>query len=361
MVQKLKPITMSEFVELVLDQPKVVDVPLKNIEWSLGEDFALLCNGMRTDGALPSYQAKSLTGHDGIDLTDQSKLRVHALAGDGQCQLELHRQVAQLNIASRDYDKELVGRTYISDDGVIVLGGIVSKGYEPVTHEQLLDLMTQNVGFNDALVYKNKVTPKRMDAVIMLDGHEWEVDGGVKRGMRIKNGQFGDYAYGWMGMLFHLLCTNGMMDVVSSEQIFKRHTNLHNIDMAADLVAAMKRGDRLFELSRKAVEVPVDTVDTLIQLHRRRFLSRGALSRAAEHVEDMGGVGSQQRAESLWGVAQVITAAARGYSMSQYDQMGRLAGRLVTEGVDAVMATRVLPKDAPTTEEIREVFFEAAA
>lgn len=357
--------TLEDFADCVAAVPTPDDIELDNLsfEWSLDDKFELMLGDMRA-GALPAYQAKSLMGQPGIDLTGQRRLRKLALSGDSAAEMVLRRQVAQLNVALRGHTfatSPVLARTYLDDDGVTVVGGLVTPRYTPITHKQLLDLMLENVGFDGAMVHRNRVDASRLDATLMLDGDEWKVDGGIKRGMRLKNGQFGDYAYGWAGMLFHLLCTNGMMDVVDMEKSFKRHLGVQDIDLAADLVAAMQRGDAMFERSRASVEVEVDVTETLIELHRRDMLSRGALRESVERMEDMGGVGAEQRARSLWGVAQVITAAARKYSFTQYDQMGRLAGRLVFEGVDAVMATRPVKRDAPSRDEVYEEFFLEAA
>lgn len=348
--------TIEQFADLVDETPVPTDVELESSwEWDLSDNFDVTF-GEKIAGPLPMYQAKSLFGQPGIDLTGTRRLQKFARDGDLRAEMALRRQVAQLNVAMKDVDfesNELIARTVLDDGGRQVIGGIVTDRYTPLTHRQLVDLMLENVGFEDAIVHRNRVDAHRLDATVLVEGTKWEVDGGIKLGMVLKNGQFGDVSYGWMAMLFELVCTNGMMDVVDSEKLFRRHVGLDDVDMAADLVSAMQRGDEMFAKTRAASEVEDDTVNTLIELHRRNLLSRGALRSSIESIDEMS---AQQRAESVWGTARVITAAARRYSFTQFDRMGRLAGRLVFNGVDAVLESRPVPVDAPSYAEVYEEF-----
>jgi hypothetical protein len=365
--------TMEDLARTVEALPQPTDVPVSlDWDWDIDDDFRIRFGG-RIAPALAMYQGKSMFDAK-VDLTGTRCLQLEArwakvqnvdaatLAKAERAAVALRHQVASLNAAMAATDDiDATARTYIDESGNEVVGGLVSRRYAPISHLRLVELMMDNVQFDSAVVQKARVSPSRLDAVIMLDGSSWKVDGGIKSGMRFRNGQFGDYSYGWEGMLFWLLCTNGMMDVVASEEMLHRHVKREGIDLGADLAAAMQRGDEMFDRSRLATEVKIDVPHLMVELFRRGFLTRGSLRETAKQLESMGGVAGHQRDSTLWGASQVVTAAARKYSFGQYDSMGRLAGRLVFKGVDPVLASKPLPNDAPNSDEIYEEFFAAAA
>jgi hypothetical protein len=299
-------------------------------------------------------------GRPDINISATSGLIKSAAAGNAKSAEFIRIQLAQLNAAAEDFDKTMLARTYVDDTGDEAIGGIVTERYVPITHVRLVDMMLATVGLDDAMVVSSSVTESRLDATIMLGDDAWAVDGGVKRGIFIKNGQFGDYSYGYSAMLFRLLCTNGMKDVIADERVLKRHLGSES-DLAADIVAAMGRSDHMFTASQTAMITQVDVVDSLVELHRHRLLSRGALKKTLDRAEEaFGGVVVNGALTTLWGLSQSITAAARDYSFGQMNKLGGLAGRLVFEGLGPVLASNPLLPGAPSAIAVREEFVVAA-
>lgn len=356
--------TMERFAEMVHEKlPVPVDVPVTG-KW----EFAVVGTGPATKvtlndmeaGPLPMYQAKMLSGRPDVDITGITR-RLNAARRGSEKDLDgLIRQVNALNgaIASTNKfnDGGVIARTYVDDRGVINVGGLVTRQYCPVSHRELADLMVSSPAFRGAEVEKLKVDPGRVEAVVLVEGARWEVDGGIKAGMKIRNGQFGDCAYGFVGMLFRLLCKNGMMDVIEGAAVSRRHVG-DPMDLAADVVTVLGRADEMFERARQAMSVELDAVAGLIELHRRGYLSRGALRKSIARIDEtFDGIGVYAPRTSLWGMSQAITSAARDYSFSQMDSMGRLAGELVFRGYDDVLAARPLPRNAPSFDEVYEEF-----
>ena len=311
----------------------------------------------RHSGALAMYQVKAACGSK-VDITGTETLIKIARSGNEKrapgALSELLEQVNGLNQSIRSSNMEQRGfivRSFEDDMGREVIGGIVSKQYAPLTHVDFLGRMLETPGFNNALVHRWTVTPARMDFTLLLDGMRWEVDGGIKCGTRGGNGQFGDKAAGLVAMLFRLLCTNGMMEVIEEAGFKKRHTG--GIDLGAELQRVIDAAGGMFDAAKRSMTVEIDVVGALVELYRRGALSRGALRKCLERMDEVfGGVQVGGHSTTLWGLSQAITAAARDYSFTQMQQMGQLAGSVTRGGLEVVRRTRPLLDDRTDWAEV---------
>lgn len=344
-------ITLERLSEIVRETKVPVDEKFTDsMEFELvgdGPSTGLRFAG-RPVGPLAMYQVKAACGATGLDISGTEMLTKVARSGDEKrvprARAGLTQQVQGLNAAIRGSNMEERGftvRFYEDELNRVVVGGIVSSQYAPLTHTEFLDRMLATPGFNNALVHRWMVTPARMDFTILLDGMRWEVDGGIKCGTRGGNGQFGDKAAGLVAMLFRLLCTNGMMDVYEEAGFKKRHTG--GIDLATELKRVIEAAGGMFEAAQRSMTVEIDVVAALVELYRRGALGRGALRKCLERMtETFGGVSVSGADRTLWGLSQAITAAARDYSFIQMQQMGQLAGQITRQGLEGVARSRPL-------------------
>lgn len=355
-------LTVPEFADKVAELPTCTDVVVQP-SWR----FELTERGVEIGdmrvGALPLYQVKSLV-NGAVNLSGFSRLESRALDDDeAAARIRYVCQVLNEGLNGHPFDtKPLTARSYLTHAGTQVLGGIVTEKYTPLTHLEVVERM-MDVGalVEHARIDGYDITVSRVSVTMLVGDQKWAVDGGLKAGMSLGNGQFGDKAFKVAAMLFRLLCTNGMMDVVDGETFRSRHTGDH-VDLASALARVMDRSDRIFGAAKESMDVIIDVVNTLIDLHRRGILGRGPLRKALERrSEVMGGRLVEGSGTTLWGLSQSITAAARDYSFNQRESLGKLAGRLVFEGYDRVVADRPIPVGAPTEEEVREEFVLEAA
>ncbi len=345
-------ITLEEFAEHIGHQPVPRDLSVTDERFALvgtGPSLEVQFAGMPA-GPLPMYQAKSMAGASNIDLrgtTNHLRTARSAKADDERYRVAratLARQVNELNsaidAAGRDERSPMIARISAGDDGREYVGGLVSKDYAPLTHVQLVETMLETPGLVDARVHRMRVTAARMEATLMFNNSEWKVDGGVKAGIRIGNGQFGDKAFSLVAMLFRLLCTNGMMDVLDSATVFKRHVGMA-IQLETSLKTVLERADGMFLDSTQAMNEEVDVIEGLVELYRHGLLNRGAFKKTlVRRDETVGGRQVEGATTTLWGLSQAVTAAARDYGFTQMNSMGVLAGRLVHEGIDGVISGR---------------------
>jgi hypothetical protein len=358
----MKTMTIDSLKAAVSDLPPITDVNMGNMAFELatGDDVQILF-GKAIAGPLPMYQVKSLTGRNGIDIKGTTSYLAMANSANEDIRRQgtamLRRQLNDLNTAIRESniaDRAIV-RRYVDYSGRLIVGGIVSNKYVPITHDELIDDILKTPGLSDTQVYKVSATPARLEAMFLLNS-EWKTDGGIKAGMMIHNGQFGDRSYGFVSMLFRLLCSNGLMDVLSTESTASRRHADVKIDLAADVASAVDRADQLFGISRSAVQTQVDVVEVLIDLYRREFITKGMFVKAISRINELfDGTGVEGASTTLWGLTQAITAAARDYSLSQMSSMGRLAGRLLINGVTNTLRDRPLGPNAIGLIEAREL------
>jgi hypothetical protein len=360
--------SIGEFAQIVASEnTAVTDVPASpDWRFEVGP-HGLELGGMQV-GALPLYQVKSMVG-SGVDIRNYSgTIREAQLNGErgekGRTALRL--MAHQLN---GDLDRALISpsasgldpanaiaRTFLDEGGVVHIGGVVSRGYQPVRHLELVEAIEQSKAFDSAQVVKADVNTSHLEAFVMFDGAQWKVDGGLKAGIKIHNGQFGDKSYGYSAMLFRLMCTNGMMRVHAKMGVgVRRHTG--GLDIAQDVRHSLEQTEELYRRIGEATSTPVPVFDTLIDLHRRGAYNRSTLKEAVARRHDLGGGGDG--GDDLWSLAQAISAAARKYSAGQYGRMATLSGRLLTEGLDPVVKSLPLKADAPSLGDVME-YLEAA-
>ena len=363
-----KMISLSKFGGFIADADPPIDLEVTKDHYfeiaGEGQSINIKFAGMPV-GPLPMYQVKALAGMPQIDLrgTTGHLRTARAVPGErGEMAMGvLASQIGQLNEAIESCDlnqRPLTMRTYRNDCNIDAIGGIVTRAYAPLTHAQIIERMLDADGFDGAMIHRYKITPARMDFTLLLDNAKWEIDGGIKSGLRGGNGQFGDKSFTFMAMLFRLLCTNGMMDVVDSASVRRRHVG-DPIDLRRDLEFILERSADLFQLSQSAMEIEVDVPGTLVELFRHNLLNRGSLRKSLERrPESLGGQQVQGNVTTLWGLSQAITAAARDYSFTQMNSMGSLAGRLVHLGVGPVLDGQHIVNDVP--DDIIEEFGLAA-
>ena len=292
----------------------------------------------RRSGAIPMYQVKAATGAANVSITGTTGLISTARSNSKSSvrALELlHEQTSALNTAMRAsnmHERGFKVRTIIDTDDRETVGGIVSAKYAPLTHSEFFERMLETPGFENAMVVRSSVTPERMDATVILGGDEWKVDGGIKTGCRLVNGQFGNVAAALVAMLFRLLCTNGMMDTFDEAGFKKRHTG--SIDLQSEVRRVIGAASSMYEAATAAKNIEINVVHALTELYRRGWINRGAFAKCLQRAsETIGGVSVEGAHTTLWGLSQAITAAARDYSFVQYRRMGELGGQLVRNGV----------------------------
>lgn len=358
----MEGISVSEFADKVdEDTSSVVDVVVER-GWRFGIEklahgFEITLGGMIA-GPLPMYQARSMTKAN-VGLSGTKGL-LRTIGADPSSMEELQAQVDGLNIGLEnigglDPDAAMI-RAY--DHGPHrIIGGLVSRTYAPVSHHQLLEGIIASPAFQDAQVVKWKADESRIDAMILLAGSEWKVDGGMSAGIKIHNGQFGDRSYGFIAMLFRLLCGNGMMDVFLKEVSSKRHIDVH-LDVSADAAEVAGRVGNMKLLCDNAMGDELDVIDGLVELHRRALLPRGPLRIALERRHDLGGGGDGS--QSRWAMGQAIAASARGYKIAQSEDLSRLAGRVILEGMEPIRRSHPIPNNAPSRADVWEEFIGAA-
>lgn len=305
----------------------------------------------RPVGPLSMYQVKAACGATALNISGTETLIKIARGGNERrapnARAELLEQTRGLNAAiggSNMEERGFVVRFYHDEMNRQAVGGIVSNQYAPLTHTEFLDRMLATSGFDNALVHRWTVTPARMDFTLLLEGMRWEVDGGIKCGTRGGNGQFGDKSAGLVAMLFRLLCTNGMMDVIEEAGFSRRHTG--GIDLEVELKRVIGAAGGMFEAAKRSMTVEIDVVAALVELYRRGVLNRGALRKCLERMTEVfDGVSVSGADRTLWGLSQAITAAARDYSFTQMQQMGQLAGQLTRRGLEGIARTKPLLDD----------------
>lgn len=358
-------ISISEFLERAsAEATNVTDVrvdPGWRFELSGEGPQTAITLGGRPVGALPVYQVRSMAGAQADVRRLEDRLRVVRAGGKdaGITRATLSVMVNQINaaLAAKPLDGA-VARTYLDALGQERVGGVVTRQYTPVRHQDLLAAIEESEAFAGAQVIKWEVNASRMEAMVLLDGKAWEVDGGLKAGMAIHNGQFGDRSYGYVAMLYRLLCTNGAMDVLSKEGTTARRHNAVGVDVRQDAATALQRTELMSRRAEEAVKIPVDVVATLIEMARRKIIGRAPMKTAAQHRHDLGGGGAG--GDNLWSLAQAVSAASRRYSFAQASDISKVSGRLLLEGPEAVLSRAVLRDDAETAEELREYLAEAA-
>ena len=317
------------------------------------------------------YQIKAMGGEavKTLDITDFKGKLSRARSNDEKQRPEAERQLeriaAVLNGALSGRDLEARPLTMrLAKDGMNrdYVGGVVSDQYAPLTHLEFVDRMLEHPGFKGALVHKYKVSAARLEFMMLLEGHEWDTDGGIKSGISGGNGQFGDKSASLWAMLFRLLCTNGMMDVLDKAGMRRRHTG-SNIDLSAELRRVLAAAEDLYGASVQSMGIECDVVDLLTESYRRGLLTRGAFRKSLDRrQETMGGQVVEGATTTLWGASQAITAAARDYSYGQDAKMGEFAGRLVRAGAgfDNVIKMRPINPKITDHEEILSSYGLAA-
>jgi hypothetical protein len=354
----MEGLSIDEFVESVNDDiPVVVDVAA-DAGWrfdlvEVNGRLSVTLGGM-VAGALPMYQARSMTKAVEVDLSGTSSMLRIAKA-DPVAMSRLRAQVDGLNaglerLGGLDHGVAMA-RTY-ERGGATIVGGLVTRGYTPVSHEQLLDGLAASPAFKDAIVIKHKADVGRIDAMIMLAGSD-DVVGGLQAGIKIHNGQFGDRSYGFVAMIWRLLCGNGMIDVIASEESSRRHVG-SVLDVSADAAEVNGRADHLRLLADTAMAEEIDTAEALVELHRRSLIGRGPLREALDRRNDLGGGGDG--AQTRWSLAQAIAASARRYKIGQAEDLSRLAGRVVIEGLEPIRAANPIPVGSPSRDDVWEEF-----
>jgi hypothetical protein len=347
--------TIGDFAEKVAEVSPIVDAAL-NLDWR----FSVEGSGQTTEltygempvNALVTYQAKSALGMN-ADITRLSSTLKSARSGDEDSLKRLTMIAGLFNGAlanNRDIVSSHLIRTYADQSGRVHVGGFVSKQYSPLRHQDLVEAVLEAPAFKDARVVKFDVNQSHLSAMVLLDGTSWEVDGGLRAGITLRNGQFGDRSYGYTAMLFRLLCTNGAMDVHAKEGATGRHYGL--IDVKSDVVSSLERTDALHSKVKAAMETEVDVMGSLIEFHRRKLMGRGPLREAADRRRDLGGGG--EGGNDVWSLSQAVSAAARRYSFGQAEDLTKLSGRILMDGVDRIVASSPLPKDAPSKDEVIE-------
>lgn len=357
----MKQFSIDELMEQVTRFKEPIDLEVSPLDRFEIRDTGLTTRmefAGRPVGPLPMYQVKGLTGNPGINLTGTTRLIARVRNGDGEAMDVLQRQASNLNEALRGHNhvsKPLTMRIASDvDHDQPYIGGIVTKKYAPLTHIEVVELMTRTAGFAGATIQHMSITASRLDIALLLAGDTWRVDGGIKSGMRVFNGQFGDRSYGFAAMLFRLLCTNGMMDVIDQQRATGRHVNSIT-NLGADVLQVVERADEMFVSAERSMHVDVNVENALIQLYRRRFMNRGSLVKSLERRnETFGGTAVEGAQSTLWGLSQSITAAGRDYSFTQMSNLGRLAGNLVQRGLEPILAERRIQDDVP--EDIVEEF-----
>lgn len=349
-------ISVADFADkVVAETPAITDLKVEP-DWRFGldEGFSLKF-GPGVVSTLALYQVKSRVG-GGADIGRVSSRLSAARGGDPAAAVSVATMVQHLNasLSQRPIDDGLA-RTYIGPSGDIEIGGVVSRHYTPVRHSDLLEAVLDSEEFREARVVKWDIEASHMQAMVMLDGTSWSVDGGLKAGMKLHNGQFGDKSYGYLAMLFRLRCTNGLMDVLGKAGTpVRRHASgSPELNIKADVKLAISRTALLADRAEIAMSTEVDVVGSLIEMCRRKIIGRGPMKAAAERRFDLGGGGSG--GDNLWSLSQAVSAAARNYAFDQSQSLTELGGRLYVEGVDAVIKSAALPADAPATEELREL------
>ena len=314
-------ISLSELA----DRTRSMGVP-EDVEFNQDTVFStdsggeLMLAGYKT-GALAAYQVKSATG---------SSVDLRGLKDGGQFTQAIADEL-NMGIRDREWDDGHVMRVV---DGHV--GGVVSRLYSPVPHHQLVERMAGNPLLKDARVHRLELTHARMSFTITSDVDPWEVDGGIKAGLMGQNGQFGDRSLSLTAMLYRLLCSNGMVDVHDDEKIQERHVDLSILDVEVDRVVS--RASDMFRASEVAMTTKVDVYTALADLYKFDLINRGQFVRAVTMVEErFNGVGVAGASTTLWGLAQVVSAAARFYAFTTATDMGRLSGRLLTQGFNATL------------------------
>ncbi len=346
--------SLTELATRVAQLSTPIDEKFEN-----GQFFELTGEGPTTEvrfngrvaGALPMYQVKAACGAANLSISGTDTYVKVARGGDEKrapaARGMLLGQVNGLNAAIRGSNMQERGfvTRFIEDvGGRQIVGGIVSRQYAPLTHVDFMDRMLATPGFEGAMVHRWIVTHERLDFTLMLANMEWKVDGGIKCGTRGTNGQLGNRAAGLVAMIFRLLCTNGMMDVVEEAGFSKRHTG--HFDLLAELKRVIEAAGGMFEAATTSMSIELDVIDALVQLYRRGIINRGAFRKCLERVSEVfGGVQVGGHDSTLWGLSQAITAAARDYGFTQMQQMGVLAGRLVRQKLDGVIANQPLLDD----------------
>jgi hypothetical protein len=356
-VEVLMVMSIAKFAEQVSEAvPEVTDMSL-NRSWRFETDGQCVTFGGMLVGALPMYQLKGHAGGTAPIADLRGNLRDAQSSVDQTRTRGLSALNAMVNGLNADFDRldgrhtDYVARTFLREGGAVEVGGIVSKGYSPVRHSELVESIVDSEAFADASVVKYDADPGRLEAFVMFDHAQWKVDGETKAGVRIHNGQFGDRSLGYSAILFRLRCTNGAMDVLSREgAAVRRHYG--GIDIATDVAHCLERTSFLASRVDVAQATALDVLECIVELCRRGLFARVIAAKAYGHSSDLGGGGIG--GEDLWTLSQAVAAAGRTYAIGQYKRITELSGRLLVEGFDAVADAHPLRPDAASRDEVLE-------
>lgn len=326
--------TFAEFSVIVNSAPKVVDIKLDDKKFH--ETNGGLFIGDHSLSALALYQIASMTKLPRAIRIDQTNFMTN-----------LPMIVDHFN-ANREALSLATGRTVNGG----YLGGVVSSQYAPVTHAEMIAKMADEPAFNECTVVNFSISPERLEATILLNDAEWAVDGGLKAGLKIQNGQFGSVAFGYSAMLFRLRCTNGLMDKLASHAVNERHVR-GKIDLTK-ISTMHARALEMKTIAESSMEDHVDIMGTMIELVRRGVLTVTQAKKALSHRIDLGHEGDVAGGENRWSLAQAISAASRDYSFTTLEKLQSLSGRIVLEGLPVIMDANPIKVGAPTEVELAE-------
>jgi hypothetical protein len=362
--------TMNEFLTAVRDTAPVYDEPLTSQLVRFNPSQLRIEIGDHVAETTSLYQIGRIFGveADFSGLTRQLRAAARLRASpnaDRNDRLTVVDTVQRTNdvvgkiVAAMKHkpQRDYTMRVTSLEDGRTIVGGVVSTQYKPITHYDFADMLEAAPAFNRANIVKMDVSSGYLDAMILLDGEEWKVDGGLKTGISIRNGQFGDRSYGFAAMLFRLRCTNGMMTRFAEYGVGGRHTGKKVIDLGADVVVATERATELADMYKLRVKIVIDIAMTLAELVRRGYISRSAARSAFQRVEEvMQGMTVENATKSEWGLAQAIAAAARDYAYGQAGQLSTLSGDIIMHGTRRLIEAKPVPVSAPAATEIIEYF-----
>lgn len=345
-------ITLAQFADIVAGLPSPLDVDFDD-----GMRFELVGSGVSTNvllggrvaGPLPMYQVRSATKSMNVDIRGASRL-LEMSKFDGtkadEARGRLMSMLSNLNQAistAKMSERGFVLRTYGD-----TVGGVVSRQFLPLDHTKLIAEMMATPGLEGATVHRWATSPAEIEFTMLTSG-EWEVDGGLKAGMIVGNGQFGNRSTSLTAMLFRLLCKNGMMGVEHSSELSRRHAGRGQ--SIIDIARMTAEANSMFEQAKRAMFDEVDVVWALVELYRRKFIARGVLRKALARMDEVhDGVLTLGYSTTVWGLAQSLTAAARDYGFVQMRELGQLAGSLVAVGMQPVL--RVEPSGGEDWQKI---------
>jgi hypothetical protein len=344
MVMNIHHLTLSQVYDRVcaaatnVTSRPVVDTDMFSVIGT-GATTCLAMSGMEV---MPTaaYQVKAAGGLVGLDTRNISGLTSTARMAKKPEHMERARSALQvmasgLNSALGNRNltvRPLKMRVGVDDFGNQYVGGVVTDAYVPLSHRDFIGRMLEHPSFKDAAVHKYSVNDSRLEIMMLLDGSEWSLDGGMKSGINCGNGQFGDKAASIKAMLFRLLCSNGMMAVESEGGMWRRHVGAE-LDLAKELEHVLKVAENMIGFSMSAMDVKANVVSLLAEAYRRGHINRGAFIKSIERRNEVfSGVGVTGATDTLWGASQAITAAARDYSLVQERRMAEFAGKLVHAG-----------------------------